>query len=288
VEDYRDQHLHSDPPELSGVPSLLIALVEECLYKAAGARPTPANVARRLEGVGSMPKSEGLARLQEANSQEVLRRAESSRQESESRSVAEMRQELADSAGRTFMRIGDALRGAILSSAPSTAPEPTRSRGWALRLNRASLALSAQVQTSANPWHWEAPSLDVVCHADLTLTIPEDHYQYAGRSHSLWFCDAQAADEYAWYETAFMLSPLIPRRARRDPFALEPGEEAAKALLMGMAEYQVAWPFTRLSVGEVDEFIDRWAGWFADAADGALTHPSTMPERQPQGSWRTS
>lgn len=52
LEDYRDQHLHNDPPPLAGVPTLLAALVEECLYKAPGARPTPANLARRLTAVG--------------------------------------------------------------------------------------------------------------------------------------------------------------------------------------------------------------------------------------------
>jgi len=92
--------------------------------------------------------------------------------------------------------------------------------------------------------------------------------------------------EYAWYETAFMVSPLIARRGRQDPFTLAPGEEAAKALWMGMAEYQVAWPFTRLSLDEVEDFIDRWTGCFADAAAARLTHPTTMPERQAHGSWR--
>jgi serine/threonine-protein kinase len=53
-----------------------------------------------------------------------------------------------------------------------------------------------------------------------------------------------------------------------------------------MAEFQVAWPFTVVSIGDLDEFISRWAGWFADAAQGQLNRPSAMPERQPQGSWR--
>jgi eukaryotic-like serine/threonine-protein kinase len=83
-----------------------------------------------------------------------------------------------------------------------------------------------------------------------------------------------------------MVSPLIPRRGRQDPFALSPGEEAAKAVWTGMAEYQVAWPFTHLSLEELGDFIDRWAGWFADAATGKLSHPSTMPERPTQGTWR--
>jgi serine/threonine-protein kinase len=79
-----------------------------------------------------------------------------------------------------------------------------------------------------------------------------------------------------------MVSPLIPRRGRQDPFALSPGEEAAKALWTGMAEYQVAWPFTHLSLEQLDDFIDRWMGWFADAAAGKLSHPARCRNAQPR------
>ena len=45
-EDFREQHLHVDAPHLEGVPIALATLVDECLYKPAGARPSPAS--RRL------------------------------------------------------------------------------------------------------------------------------------------------------------------------------------------------------------------------------------------------
>lgn len=122
----------------------------------------------------------------------------------------------------------------------------------------------------------------------LSLKIPRNRYDYEGRSHSLWFGDIQQPGDYSWFETAFMISPLMAKRARLDPFALRPGVPAAKAVGPGMTEYQVAWPFTPLIVGELDEFIDRWAGWFADAAEGRLNRPGSMPERNPQGSWRTT
>ncbi len=125
------------------------------------------------------------------------------------------------------------------------------------------------------------------------IVVPDNvlfaqQYQYEGRSHSLWFCDAQVEGDYAWHETAFMVMALIPKRGRQDPFALDPGKESAKALWAGMAEIQMAWPFTRLGVDDLGEFVDRWAGWFADAAAGKLAHPSSMPERDPAGSWRRS
>lgn len=148
------------------------------------------------------------------------------------------------------------------------------------------MTLSQPQQIPPDPWQWEAPPIDVVAYASLSLRIPRDRYEYEGRSHSLWFCDARAAGEYGWFEVAFMVSPLIPSRGRQNPFALDPGEAAAKALWTGMAEFQLAWPFTRLTAGEIEEFIDRWAGWFADAAEGRLSHPNSMPERETRGSWR--
>jgi serine/threonine-protein kinase len=82
-----------------------------------------------------------------------------------------------------------------------------------------------------------------------------------------------------------MTSPLLGGSTDLAPFALVP-RGAAEALGGVMGSNQVAWPFTELVVGELAEFVDRWAGWFAQAAMGQLQHPTMMPERSPQGSWR--
>jgi serine/threonine-protein kinase len=37
--DFREQHLHADPRQLSNIPIGLMGLITECLYKSAGARP---------------------------------------------------------------------------------------------------------------------------------------------------------------------------------------------------------------------------------------------------------
>jgi hypothetical protein len=154
------------------------------------------------------------------------------------------------------------------------------------------------------------PAFDVIAHASVKLTAPGEQASsrlpfsvpYVGRSHSLWYCDAQEAGRYQWFETAFMLSPLVDptnialyiaakgdiRSEYRAPFSLDPGWESALALLAGMDRVQVAWPLSVVSVGELDEFIDRWTGWLADAALGRLQHPSELPERPTQGGWRQS
>lgn len=286
-DDFRDAHLHQDPAHLSEVPAALAALVEECLYKAPAARPSAANLRARLDRVGSSAASAGLAALQEANRIEVLRHAETSRQGEVSRSETERRTDLAAAAERSFARISDALRHAIVDAAPAAQQSSARDGGWALQLNEATLSISAPRRLANNTWGgWTPPVFDVIAVSTISVRIPPDRYGYEGRSHSLWFGDVQIESEYAWFETAFMVSALIPRRGRQDPFALDPGEESAKAVWNGMAEFDAAWPFTPVAVDDLAEFIDRWGGWFAAASQGTLGHPSSMPERAASGSWR--
>ena len=289
IHDFREQHLHADPEHLAFVPAPLGALVEECLYKAAEARPSPSNVVARLARIAQTAPSGGLAKLEEANRAEAVRRGESGRRESEFRSDAERRAALGDAAAKGLARVKDTLQEAITQAAPSARLVTNRDGGWIIRLNQAEMEFAPSTRTPPSPWgSWTPPAFDVVAHAALGIRIPVDRYDYEGRVHSLWYCDAQEKGRYQWFETAFMVGAFIPRRGRQNPFAMNPGEESAKAVWNGMAEWQVAWPFTPLSVGDLDEFVNRWAGWFADAAQGRLSHPSSVPERSPQGSWRRS
>ena len=285
--DFREQHLHSRPPSLGDVPVPLGALIDECLYKGPQARPTPANVLARLSGIQELAPSGGLARLQEAHRAEVARLGEIARHASEHRSEADRRAALFEAADAGFKRIAGTLERMVSEAAPAATVEPRRDSGWCIRLNAAELELAPPRMTSESPWgSWQPPAFEVIAHAGVGIRIPPVRDQYAGRCHSLWFCDARDAGNFQWFETAFMISPLSSKRGVQNPFALDPGTEAAKALWMGVAEFEVAWPFTLLNIGDLQDFVDRWASWFADAAQGRLQHPGTMPERPAEGSWR--
>ncbi len=110
-----------------------------------------------------------------------------------------------------------------------------------------------------------------------------DGYRYEGRACSLWYCDAVREGEYRWYEVAFMTNPLTRRVTKGDPVSLKPGLDAGVALANVIGTWQLAWPFTPIDQGDHDEFLIRWLGWLADAADGRLHHPPRMPERDTAG-----
>lgn len=196
IEDYREQHLHRDAPEISSAPAALRAMIAECLYKAPGARPTAANVLARLQRVGKEQPLAGAAKLRGANLSEVGRRSESERKKSEERSRAEQRAELVQSAERSLTAIQSELFAAIKEAAPAAQDTTGRNRGRTLALGSAQIEFFDAVPTGENPWDWEAPSFDVVAYSGLVIRVPRDHHDYEGRSHALWFCDAQVAGRY--------------------------------------------------------------------------------------------
>jgi serine/threonine-protein kinase len=182
------------------------------------------------------------------------------------------------------------LQQAIEDAAPAAKGAGGQGQGsWTLRLNQAELKMSGLGQHGGDDTDMRrATAFDLIAVATLGLRARADRYGYEGRIHSLWFGDIQEVGKYGWYETAFMHSPLIQRSNSQEPFALPPGGDAATALGPAMGTLQLAWPFTPLVIGALDEFIDRWARWFALAAQGQLTPPTEMPERPPAGSWRRS
>jgi serine/threonine protein kinase len=280
-EDYREQHLHAEPPALTAGTFSLKAIVAECLFKAAGARPSPANLLARLKR-SQQQRPVGLAKLSEAHFGEVVRRSESERLASEARSLAERRTDLFRSSSALLDGLYGELSEAIAEAAPSVKQGRAGKRsGITFSLGSAQLELIPIAQTPSDPWEWEPPTFDVIAHAGIILRVPRDRVEFEGRSHSLWYCDAFEAGRYQWIETAFMITPLSPRTTTMRPFMADPGIESAKALWNGMAEYQLAWPIETI---DANSFIDRWANW--DAAQGRLGAPSTMPERPTPRNWR--
>ena len=286
VHEYRRQHLEDTPAPIQGIPEPLHTLITECLYKAPQARPRPQNLLARLRATMG-PTSEAAQRLQRAYGLAVEKQAEVSRQQSVVQSEAERRAGLYQVAEQALAHIAKLLHSQIVANAPGSASSDATL--WPCTLNSAQLSveLVRLVKIQGAGARYQTP-FEVIAYSSITLRIPPDRLEYEGRSHSLWYCDAQEPSVFRWYETAFMINPFIPRRGRLDPFALNPGEEAYGALSPVMTEYQVAWPFMPIDQGKENEFIERWVAWFADAAEGKLCHPSHMPEQNPTGSWRRS
>lgn len=196
IEDYREQHLHDDPPALSVGTAPLKAMVGEALFKAPGARPSPANLAARLKQP-QQQRSGGLGKLSEANFGEVAKQSESKRQASAARSAAERRAELFLSASASLDVLYSSLSEAITEAAPSVKRGMVGKRkGITLSLGTAQLKMVPIFESPPGPWGRGVPVFDVVAYAGIILRVPRDRYEFEGRSHSLRYCDAFEKDRY--------------------------------------------------------------------------------------------
>ena len=266
--DYRTQHLKVTPQPIEGIPVSLQSLVDECLYKSAQARPVPQNLLARLKA-SVQAASPAAVRLQEANALAVERKAEEARKQSAAQSEAERRRELCKAADQSLERILTMLDQQIRSNAPSAQAATGPLMGmWSL--NAATLRVKRTMAVGLSSY--EGMPCETMAYTTISLTVPPDRYGHAGRSHSLWYCDAQERGVFRWYEIAFMFAPVVAKTSSIDPFALAPGGRDGDAELAlsatTMHAYQVACPFTPIDQGDEESFIERWIRWFAIAAQG--------------------
>ena len=281
--DYRRQHLEESPEPITGIPDGLRSLVSGCLFKRPEARSRPKNLLPRLKSSLRSASPAG-ALLQQANAVAVERGAEEARQQSSAQVEAERRRELKADADQSLENILALLDREIQDNASSAqaASRPSL-KMWSLNGAELSVDSPQAVGKEAD----QGLPFEVIAHTKISVSGPVNRGGDSGRSHSLWYCDAQDPGVFRWYETAFWDSKTYERGNGFIPFAMSPkGRDTARALSNGWHTHNVARPFMPIDQGDEESFVERWIRWFAQAAQGQLRRPSRMPESNPQGSWR--
>jgi serine/threonine protein kinase len=280
--DYRNQHLTVTPTPITGGTTRLRNIIMECLNKAPEARPRPANILLRLEKARLEPNLGGTRRLAKFDAEVLSRQAQAHAERRVMDDLATKRTRLFESSVAMFESISQPLYEEIADNATSATFLNPPNMIFSANLEGAKLGLSRPVPEP----DWDGP-FDVISTA--VVSVNRDRHSirgWIGRSHSLWFCDAHKAGEYGWYEMAFMSTR--PGHVHEDlsPFSRKPGE-AAQYFSGVYGVGQVAWPVTEIDGDDTSEFMDRWVGWFVDAAEKTLDAPTMMPERVAHGTWRT-
>ncbi|MGJ6121149.1 serine/threonine-protein kinase [Mycolicibacterium sp. Y3] len=283
--DFRRQHLTEQALPLNNGPSGLRDLIEECLFKAAEARPTPTAILARLRRLTpSGPPSAGLAKLAALNTEEVRFRSEADAVRSALQERVAWRQELHDTAVGSFQRVRDTLIEAIQIYAPAASlrlPTPnaatfdhqTDGKLFLAEFRGAHIGLDSPKLSESKD---DSLPFTVVSESQMTVTKPGANVRWVGRSHSFWFCDAVEENHFTWCEVTFMETG--PRVASVEPFSMSAlhNGDAFNPKVIGLA--QVARDFEELNRSDLSGFVGRWLGWFAEAATGELDRPDPLPE----------
>ncbi|GAY14186.1 serine/threonine-protein kinase [Mycobacterium sp. shizuoka-1] len=281
--DFRRQHLNEAAAPLDVGPTRLRDLIDECLYKAPESRPTASAILKRLERISAEgPRGSGLERLALANREVVHSRSEADAIRSAQQEHLEWRQRLHEDAAASFQRIENALMEAIHDNAPvAELLTESAGRNVARVEGKAFVAQLLSGQLGLDKPRLSESTADsipftVISESAITVNMRNGGNQWNGRGHSLWFCNAVEKERFAWYEVAFMEAGS--RLSTMDPFsvsALHNGG-AFNRLTIGIA--QIARDFNELDRSDLSEFVNRWLGWFADAAFNTLQRPMILPE----------
>lgn len=273
------QQLKQSPEPISDIPDMLWSVICECLNYPSEARPRSSDLLNRLY-MCSHSASPEAQQLQRANARLVTEQDKVVRQQFLEQDEAERRHKLHDVATRSLNDIVCNLHEKIVDNASLVQPMvSSSSTGWEFNNSKLWIDDSA----IARPSSTEKLPFEVVSFSTIHLSTPSGQYGYVGRSHSLWYCDAQEQGLFRWYDTAFWHNDS---RAF-EPFALSPRErDAIFAINPVLHVVHLARPFTPIDQDKEIEFNRQWIGWFAAAVQGQLHRPQRMPEIDPSGSWR--
>jgi hypothetical protein len=143
-------------------------------------------------------------------------------------------------------------------------------------LNGAQIGLDRPETSPSSPG---SLPFSVVSESVIRVTRSSPLHGWVGRGHSLWYCDAEEQGRFAWYELAFTQSGFAAGALPpMDPFYLD-GIDAREALSPGITRTQLAWDFEELDRSDLSGFVNRWLGWFGQAAQGQLQRPGLIPEK---------
>ena len=132
VSDYRKQHLEEVPRSLSGIPPMLQAMIDKCLYKQRNSRPRPKRILAQLNQCMHVT-SDPVRRLQQANVLAVQRQAESDRQRSVAQSEAERWRDLGAAADQSLAFVVRMFNDQVMTNASSCERTGPMSKGsWTL------------------------------------------------------------------------------------------------------------------------------------------------------------
>jgi serine/threonine-protein kinase len=275
--DFRTQHLNSDPQPLPAEYSpRLRTLIGMLLRKVPTSRPPLERVRTILSGIiqsASIVEAKGFEMLAKAGAEIEHQQARIEREQVETLSESESRNQLA----LTGRKILSGIIGELLDRIQSNAPNSNRN-GLEISLGGGELEVSLSgtrgytVKAAVPPNHFSQSKWDVVAVEEIVVRQNAPEYQW---SASLWYCRLPNTSEFRWYEASYF-APF--RSEANSPYSLARTlKDADLAAAPIMHSYQLAFGPIAIDDENVDEFIERWAAILALAAQGKLGHPRGLP-----------
>ena len=262
AEDYKNQHLHDEPPPLSESNPLLKSLLLMMLRKFPESRPSLVRIANILETMlKEQVEANGkrFSALSKAGASVVQQQAEEESKKAKERSEEKRRQAFAQQAEAIFVQARNDLFTEILFAAPAAIKEDD----IRLRLGKAVLAMELIGESNGYAAGlFSSSKWDVVLGGKIAVRQETPRYIW---SSSLWFSKLSTEGNYRWREVSYFGGPFLNTKSDFEPHFLEDIIQADEAAGPSIAAYQIAFGPQCIDDEDVDEFKERWCDLFAKA-----------------------
>ena len=276
---YKEQHLYEVPPQMDGdvIGVDLAGLIESCLRKDVSGRPIPPDLHKRLQRLVGNVNPMSSPALQRANRRAVREETEREIAIQREQERLETRKRREGDAWQSLDAVVRALWDALSTNAPELVKpyEPrllNATRGVEL-IGTAAVAVTVSRFSSVDDAEWQGnrPCFDVIARSGILLAIQGTRAVERRRAYyTFWYCDAQQADAYRWFEVSFKHRGEIPRREPwEEPERLEL-QRAGDAVSRRMYSHRLASPFTPIDGADTEEFVRRWVERIGNAFEGTL------------------
>ncbi len=283
-EDYREQHLHVEPPSLETKGSQIRALVASMMRKVPQGRPSIDRVIQLLEGISAEKTKAmqglGFSELAQAGAgaAEASLRADAKRVATEA--LERKRFELSNYAFTILGEISETFYKRIQNVVVNAERIDDRSQKELLHIRFGDAALQIQklrqgraIPQNAFPnSHW-----DVIVGATIYVAqFGERKYKWGA---NLWYTNMGQGEDYRWWEVMYMWHPALTSHPSHtnEPFAVDELNDADAAAAMGTNRIAFAAKPRPVDDEDADSFYDRWAKRFAQAYSGRLERPRYLP-----------
>jgi len=149
---------------------------------------------------------------------------------------------------------------------------------WPIRLSGIMLDWGPIKRTQGYVLEGTAIPFDVIASTSIDLVDSTGNMEYAGRSHSVWYCDAQEKGAYRWFELAFWPGAFSRGRGDLTPYSLDPGRLSSRAFSRTIGTEALARKVRGCDSEDFPLFVEFWTKKLVDAVQGNLMSPTTMPE----------
>lgn len=277
LEDYQDQHLHGDPPELAKQNPRLYSLLRMMLRKNSDTRPNIERVIQILSQISGTLNGEaqgaGFNALSKAGAEVSQHQAELESKKLDYEQKKLKRDQLAKDAQKLLSEILEYLA----AKASEATPAAEVMKLGHIVLGYANLEVSPISYGGAIPVHaFPESGWDVVAGACVLLDQQSsNHYRWGA---SLWYMKKHPDLDYRWWEVTYFGNALFHVQKEFEPHEIVNFEEADIASSTRVTgPYQVAWGPKTIDDEDLDDFCERWMKLLAEAAEGRLRRPSNLP-----------